>query len=136
MNPHVSAITLGVGDLSRAKAFYADGLGWPILQDYDQWVSFQLGNGSTILGLIPRDALASDTGAPAGGSGPPSITLSYVVRADDRVEAVLAEAERAGATITKPAKRPPWGGCSGYFADPDGYLWKVSSGSGDQPYAE
>jgi uncharacterized glyoxalase superfamily protein PhnB len=29
-----------------------------------------------------------------------------------------------------------WGGYFGYFADPDGNLWKIVAGAGDQPYAE
>jgi hypothetical protein len=51
MKPHVSGITLGVRDLNRAKRFYSEGLGWPIQQDQNEWVSFSLGNGSSALGL-------------------------------------------------------------------------------------
>ena len=58
MNPHVSIITLGVRDLHRAKQFYSEGLGWPILQEQGEWVCFSLGNGSSALGLYPWDALA------------------------------------------------------------------------------
>jgi uncharacterized protein len=49
--------------------------------------------------------------------------------------AVLAEAERAGGTIVKLAQRESWGGYFGYFANPDGYLWKVAAGRGDKPIA-
>ncbi len=136
MNPHVSVITLGVRDLNRAKQFYSEGLGWPIHQDYDPWVSFRLGDGSSVLGLISWDALAADAGVPADGSGFRGVTLSYLVRSEERVAEMLAEAERAGGKIVKPAQNAPWGGCDGYFSDPDGYLWKVASGRGDQPYAE
>jgi predicted enzyme related to lactoylglutathione lyase len=135
MNPHVSVITLGVRDVNRAKQFYSDGLGWPIQQEYDVWVSFSLDNGSSALALCPRDALADDAGVPADGSGFRGITLSYIVRSEDRVAAVLAEAERVGGKIAKPAERSQWGGCSGYFSDPDGYLWKVASGAGAQAFA-
>jgi len=136
MKPHVSVITLGVRDMDRAKRFYGEGLGWPIQQDYPQWVSFSLDGGTSALGLYAWDALADDAGVAAEGSGFGGITLSYLVRSEDRVEAALAEAERAGGTIVKPAQQA-WGGAFGYFADPDGYLWKVASGSGDdQPFAE
>src|SRR5947209_11416273 len=124
MNPHVSVITLGVRDLSRAKQFYSEGLGWPIQQDYDVWVSFSLGDGSSALGLYAWDALAADAGVDADGSGFRGVTLSYIVRSDERVDAVLAEAERAGGKIARPAEDSQWGGRSGYFSDPDGYLWK------------
>ena len=135
MNPHVSVITLGVRDLSRAKQFYSEGLGWPIQQDYDVWVSFSLGDGSSALGLYAWDALAADAGVDADGSGFRGVTLSYIVRSAERVAGVLAEAERAGGKIARPAEDSQWGGRSGYFSDPDGYLWKVASGPGDQPLA-
>ena len=135
MNPHVSGITLGVRDLNRAKQFCSEGLGWPIQQEQGEWVSFSLNNGSSVLGLLPWDALADDAGVAADGSGFRGFTLSYIVRSEERVDAVLAEAERAGGEIAKPAQRSPWGGYSGYFTDPDGYLWKVAAGAGEQPFA-
>jgi uncharacterized glyoxalase superfamily protein PhnB len=42
------------------------------------------------------------------------------------VDLLLAEAERAGGTLVKPAEEKVWGGYSGYFADPDGHLWEVA----------
>jgi predicted enzyme related to lactoylglutathione lyase len=135
MNPHVSAITLGVRDFNRAKQFYSEGLGWPIQQEHGEWVSFSVGNGSSALGLLSWDALAEDAGVAPDGSGFRGITLSYIVRSEERVDAVLAEAERAGGKIAKPAEAA-WGGRSGYFTDPEGYLWKVASSAGQQPFAE
>ena len=136
MKPHISAVTLGVKDLARAKEFYGKGLGWAINHDYPTWASFNLGDGSSMLGLQPREQLANDAGTSGDGSGFSGLVLSYIVRSEDRVAAVLAEAQRAGATIVKPAEQAQWGGTSGVFADPDGYLWKVASGSAPQPYAE
>ena len=135
MKPHVSGITLGVEDVNRAKQFYS-ALGWPIQQDYGEWVSFGLNNGTSMLGLYAREALAADAGVPPEGSGFPGYTLSYLVTSEERVDAVLAEAERAGGAIARPAEDSQWGGRSGYFTDPDGTLWKVASGTGDQPLAE
>jgi catechol 2,3-dioxygenase-like lactoylglutathione lyase family enzyme len=136
MKPHISAVTLAVKDLARAKEFYGKGLGWAINHDYPTWVSFNLDDGNSMLGLYPREGLANDAGVSAEGSGFSGVVLSYLVRAEDRVAEVLNEAKRAGATIVKPAEQAQWGGMSGVFADPDGYLWKVASGSGPQPYAE
>jgi predicted enzyme related to lactoylglutathione lyase len=135
VNPNMSVITLGVGDLGRAKQFYGEGLGWPLQQDYPQWVSFALNGGSCWLGLYPREALAADTGVAPEGDGFRGFTFNYLVRSEERVDAVLAEAERAGGSIVKPAQRSPYG-YFGYFADPDGNLWKVAAGAGDQPFAE
>lgn len=137
MKPHVSGITLGVRDMNRAKQFYGAGLGWPIKQEQGEWVSFSFGNGSSALGLFPWDKLADDAGVPAEGNGFRGITLSYIVRSEERVDAVLAEAKRAGGKIAKAAQRASWGGYFGYFADPDGYLWKVGAGyEGDPTFAE
>jgi len=134
MKPHVSAITLGVGDLDRARAFYADGLGWPVVQDYPGWVAFGLGDGSSVLGLYAWDALADEAGVSPEGSGFRGFALSYVVSAPERVDAVLGEAVAAGGTIGRPAEDAQWGGRFGYFADPDGYLWKVAAGDGKEPF--
>jgi uncharacterized protein len=136
MKSHVGAITLGVRDLERAKRFYRDGLGWPVQVDQGHFVAFRPADGSSALSLYPREVLADDAGVAADGSGFRGITFSYIVHADERVDAVLAEAERAGGEIVRPAQQARWGGYFGYFADPDGNLWKVVAGSGDQPYAE
>jgi uncharacterized protein len=136
MNSHVGFITLGVGDLDRATQFYSEGLGWPIQVAQGQFVSFRPADGSSALTLYPRKVLADDAGVPADGGGFRGVTFSHVVRSEQRVDALLAEAERAGGTIVKPAQRARWGGYFGYFADPDGHLWKVVTGEGEQPYAE
>ena len=64
------------------------------------------------------------------------ITLAYNVRSEDRVDAVLAESERAGGRIVRPARRASWGGYSGYFSDPEGYLWEVATGATKLPFSE
>lgn len=105
-----------------------------IQQEHGEWVSFALNQGSTGFGLYPRKALADDASVGAEGSGFGGVPLSYIVRSDDRVDAVLAEAARAGGSIVRPAERAAWGGYFGYFADPDGYLGKVAAGPGKQPF--
>jgi catechol 2,3-dioxygenase-like lactoylglutathione lyase family enzyme len=135
MKPHVSAIVLGVRDLVAAKQFYSEGLGWPVYQDYREWVAFALNDGTTCFGLYPREHLAGEAGVDPAGSGFQGIALSYIVKEEARVAEILAEAEKAGGRIVKPAEKPRWGGSYGYFADPDGNLWKVASGPGDQPFA-
>jgi predicted enzyme related to lactoylglutathione lyase len=124
-----------VKDVQRAKKFYGEGLGWPIQQDYGDWVAFSLNDGALLLGIYSVGALAADTGAAADGKGFNGVTLSYLVRDEPRVAEML-RAERAGGKIAKPAERAQWGGTNGYFADPDGYLWKVASGTGEQWFAE
>jgi uncharacterized protein len=136
MNAYVSVITLGVRDLPRSRRFYAEQLGWAVQQEDDNWVCFLLGDGSTALALYPWNELAEDAGVADDGSGFRGVTLAYNVRSEERVDEVLAEAERAGAAIARPAQRTGWGGYSGYFADPEGYLWEVATGATQLPFAE
>lgn len=136
MNSHVSVITIGVADMERAKQFYGEGLGWPIQQDYGVFVTFKPREGSSTFALYPRESLATDAGVPADGAGFSGVVLSYLVPSEERVAEVMAEAEHAGATVIKPAEQAQWGRSSGHFADPDGHIWKVASGSGDHTFAE
>ena len=137
MNSHVSAILLGVKDMERSKRFYSDGLGWKIQNDYGISVFF-VPHGGSLVGFYGREGLANSVGLSPEGSGFSGIVFNYVVRSESRVDEVLDEAQKAGATILKPAAKLQWGGYGGTFADPDGYVWNLSySAVGkDQPYAE
>jgi uncharacterized protein len=125
----VTAIMLGVEDLARSKKFYAEGLGCPIAQDYPQFVSFNLGDGSSSLALYEREAAAQDAGVSSEGSGFRGVSFHYVVPSSEAVDEVMANATAAGGEIVKEAAGSQWGGYFGYFSDPDGYLWKVASQS-------
>jgi uncharacterized protein len=137
MNSHVSSILLGVNDMERSKRFYSEGLGWKVQNDYKISVFF-VPHGGSIVGFYGRDGLADMVGVSPDGSGFSGIVFAYVVRSEDRVDEIVAEAEAAGATILKPAAPLPWGGYGGSFADPDGYIWNIgySAQGKDQPYAE
>jgi len=87
-------------------------------------VFFQLGG--MAFALFPRNELAKDANVPSDGQGFNGITLAYNTRHREEVDSVLAQAEAAGAKILKPAQEAFWGGYSGYFADPDGFLWEVA----------
>jgi predicted lactoylglutathione lyase len=125
VNPQISAILIGVKDLNRSKKFHSD-LGCRIDKDYPAFVSFN--RGSCELGLYPWDALAQDAGVAADGSGFRGFTFNHVVQSAAQVDELMAQADRAGAGAVKPAQKSPYG-YFGYFSDPDGYLWKVASGS-------
>lgn len=124
MEPRVSLITLGVADMARSKAFY-EKLGFKASSvGGGEVVFFQLG--PMALCVFPRESLACDAqveNTPAGFGG---IALAHNVRTRDAVDATIAEAEAVGAKVVKPAEDAPWGGRSGYFADPDGHLWEVA----------
>jgi predicted lactoylglutathione lyase len=118
----VSLITLGVADTGRARAFY-EALGWSGESPDGDVVFFQA-NGF-IVALWGRDKLAEDSVvADTGGWG--GVTLAYNVESPGEVDAVLAEAEHAGATIGRAGAPTFWGGYSGLFVDPDGHPWEVA----------
>ncbi|SEG24757.1 hypothetical protein SAMN05444920_102334 [Nonomuraea solani] len=137
MKAHVSSILLGVRDLDRAKRFYIEGLGWKVKDDYGVSVFFEPDGGS-LVGFYGRDGLADQVGTSPEGSGFSGMVLTYVVRSEARVDEIMAEAGKAGATILNPAGALPWGGYGGSFADLDGYVWSLgySAQGADQPYAE
>ena len=126
MEQRVSFITLGVDDLERARAFYV-ALGWRA-SSYGEGLGvcfFQAG--PMVFALYPRKELAHDAGvADPGPVRPGGFSLAYNTRSREEVNAVMAEAEAAGATILKPAFDIFWGGYVGYFADPDGNLWEIT----------
>ncbi|MGQ0534237.1 MAG: VOC family protein [Caulobacteraceae bacterium] len=124
MEPRVSLLTLGVGDLARSKAFYKE-LGFKPSSAGGNDVVF-LQAGAIALCLFPRESLACDADVPAEGSGFRGSAVAHNVREKDQVDAVIAEAVAAGAIVVKPAHDAVWGGRSGYFADPDGHLWEVA----------
>ena len=124
MEPHITIITLGVSDLQRSLDFYRDGLGLKVHEQFPDAVFFQLRG--IRLALYPRELLAKDANVSPEGSGFTGITLAHNVRTRDDVHRVLDEAAAAGGKIVRPPRVAAWGGYSGYFADPDGYLWEVA----------
>jgi len=122
----VTAIMIGVEDLARSKKFYGEGLGCTIDQDHPNFVSFDLGHGSSSLALYEREAAAQDAGVSSGGSGFRGVSFHYIVPSSEAVDEVMASAVAAGGGVVKEAAAAQWG-YFGYFSDPDGYLWKVAS---------
>jgi catechol 2,3-dioxygenase-like lactoylglutathione lyase family enzyme len=119
----LSLVTLGVADLERARSFY-EALGWSTgAEPGDDVAFFQAGG--MILALWDRAKLAEDSTVedPGGWGG---VTLALNVRSPAEVDAVIAEAEAAGATIGRPGAETFWGGYSGVFVDPEGHPWEVA----------
>ena len=123
MDQRLSLVTLGVRDLERARRFYV-ALGWISgAAPADDGFFFQAG--CMIVALWGREQLAEDTVVEdSGGWG--GITLAYNARSPSEVDAVLAEAEAAGATIPRAGAETFWGGYSGVFVDPEGHAWEVA----------
>lgn len=128
MEARISIITLGVADLSRSYEFYRQ-LGFPTHNHPEEGIVF-FSTAGTRLALYAIDALADDIkpGMPVSDAGFSGITLAHNTRSKEEVDEVLALAKECGARIVKPAQDVFWGGYSGYFADPDNYLWEVAYG--------
>jgi uncharacterized protein len=124
MDQRISIITLGVSELERSKEFY-ERLGWRRTMKKAEGIAFFQAGGMA-LALFPRSELAKDANIAAEGHGFCGITLAQNMRTREEVDSLLAEAVAAGAKILKPAQDVFWGGYSGYFSDPDGFLWEVA----------
>jgi len=129
MEPRISVITLGVSDLGRSFHFYKDGLGFPTKMTPDGGIVLFATSGTRLF-LYPYEKLAKDVGEPfqndKSRTAFPGFTFGHCTRKKEDVDAILLQAKRAGGRIVKPATAATWGGYSGYFSDPDGYLWEVA----------
>ena len=122
MEQRLSLVTLGVADLERATQFY-EALGWEANRDAEGVTFFQ--TGGLVIALWGRSELAADSAVvDSGGWG--GVTLAQNVRTPAEVDAVLATAAQAGATIGRPGAATFWGGYSGIFVDLDGHPWEVA----------
>ena len=125
MQPRVDFISLGVRSVPASRAFYVDGLGWPVHREVAGEVVFIQANHGLVLSLWDAGQMHAEAGVDAPGPVP-CITLSHNVHGADEVDRVLDEAKTAGATVTGDPVTQPWGGYTGYFSDPDGFRWEVA----------
>jgi catechol 2,3-dioxygenase-like lactoylglutathione lyase family enzyme len=130
MKPRITVVTLGVDDLERALRFYRDGLGLATEGivgkeiEFGAVVFFKL-QACLQLALWPRQSIAHDSGLTVSAPSPTEVTIGHNVSSKSEVDAVMKQAENAGATIVKAAQDTSWGGYAGYFLDPDQHLWEV-----------
>ena len=136
MTPRISVITLGVNDLEQSLAFYRDGLGLPTkgiigtefkgdeTNPSGAIVTFELQQG-VILALYPRTELAKDAKESVGEASSTEFSIGHLVQSKEEVDALMKQAEAAGATVTSQPHERPWGIYSGYFKDRDGHLWEI-----------
>jgi uncharacterized protein len=119
----VNLITLGVGDLGRARRFY-EALGWTTgAAPGDDVAFFQAGE--MVVALWDRARLAEDScveDSPGWGG----MTLAVNFGSREEVDAVIEEARAAGARIGREPAETFWGGYSAVFIDPDGHPWEVA----------
>jgi catechol 2,3-dioxygenase-like lactoylglutathione lyase family enzyme len=123
--PRLTVVTLGVRDLPRSVRFYADAFGFSPAAGSNEHIAFFDANG-VVLALYGWNALAEDAHVSPEGSGFRGVGLARNVADPASVDALVARAVAAGATLAKPAQKVFWGGYSGYVADPDGHLWEIA----------
>jgi uncharacterized protein len=131
MKSRIKVLTLAVRDLERSLAFYRDGMGLPTKgivgqQFEDGAVVFFEMNNDLILALYPATSLAKDANITATQARLGAVSIGHIVQSRAEVDAVMKQAEQAGAMVTDPPHDRFWGGYSGYFHDPDGHLWEIA----------
>lgn len=130
MDQRLSFVSLGVRDVAASREFYVTGLGWTPHQEVPGEVIFLQVNHGLILSLWDRGQMAAELGAAldtaVNSAAVPPLTLSHNVGNEIEVDAVMEQARAAGAVVVVEPRRQPWGGYSGYFADPDGFRWEVA----------
>lgn len=130
MKQRINILTLGVNDLKQSLQFYRDGLGWKtqgiIGTEYENGavVLFDLDNGMK-LSLYERKNLAWDSNVKLQTESATEFSIGHFVNDDGEVDAIMEQAEKAGAKIIKSAQKTFWGGYAGYFQDIDGHLWEI-----------
>jgi predicted enzyme related to lactoylglutathione lyase len=109
-------VQVPVSDVDRAKAFYADALGFSVDMDAD------VGGGVRFVQLTPPGSPASIAiGEGLTGMAPGSVEGLQVVVAD--VEAERAALAGRGVEVTE-VQTFPWGSFA-FFRDPDGNGWAL-----------
>ena len=126
MKPKISIITLGVSDLAASASFY-EALGWTRQPgELENIAFFELEN--IVLALYLRDRFPEEAPVPFANAeaGTPTVTLALNFGSREEVDAAMQEAVAAGGDEVLAPREVFWGGYSGYFADPDGYLWELA----------
>jgi catechol 2,3-dioxygenase-like lactoylglutathione lyase family enzyme len=130
MKPRITLLTLGVDNLERSVEFYQQGLGLPtkgiVGREFEHGAVAFFDLHGVKLALWARNDLAHDAGVPKTPRSTTDFVIAHNVRSEQEVDAVMQQAERAGATMVKRAQKTFYGGYAGYFADPDGHLWEVA----------
>lgn len=126
MKPKISIVTLGVSNFQKSFDFYAHGLGFTPhnYKEGEVYALFEMQG--TWFSIFPIDLMSEDAGVKRLISQTSSVTLAHNVESEIKVDEVYELGISAGGKSIKSPQKSSWGGYSGYFADPDGYLWEVA----------
>ena len=121
----INLVTLGVADVAASTAFYRR-LGWKRSEKASTPEISFLVLDNLVLALFGKEALAAETNRADASAARGGFALAINLASEQGVDEAFAAVVQAGARVLAPAKKMHWGGYSGYFADPDGYLWEVA----------
>lgn len=120
----ISCVTVPVEDLQKSIAFYRDGLGLAVEEQDEEHAALDLDG--VYLVLLERSEFGTyveRVGHRPAARGSAETIISYFTDSKAEVDAVMAQAQRAGAQIVAASDED--GVYSGYFTDPDGHTWEV-----------
>ena len=131
MKPIAVVTSLAVENLDRSLRFFREGLGLETEGVQEGGIiAFELPGLS--LYLIEESEFSRftskagiETRLPGQGA---DVIVSVGVSSDAEVDEALAQAAEYGGSVRQPAAREEWG-YTGYFRDPDGYLWEIVHGA-------
>ena len=110
------------GKMEETRAFYRDVMGFPVVTDRENWVSFRVG--ATLLTLRPRGRWSvCDNGEAVPGSA--AVQLAFRVP-PPAVDACHAELVAKGVPILRgPTDLPDWRHRTLFFRDPEGNIVEI-----------
>ena len=118
----IGAMNLHVGDLDRARKFYQEVFGLPVMHEDEDSVMFRF---TDMYVFLHKAAVADEP--PAGvvlaqaldGAG------QFAIIVDD-VDAVSADIQAAGVSVLSGPSDRGWGMRTVTFADPSGHVWEIA----------
>lgn len=121
--PNITAITLGVRDVEASRAFYVEGLGFPLLWSSEGQIAFVQAGPGLMLSLWNITSMPDEYGDVGHGPQAPPLSLGHNTTSAREVRRLFENAVAAGATVIGEPTQRPWGGTSACVADPDGFRW-------------
>jgi predicted lactoylglutathione lyase len=128
MKIRTTILCLPVRDLEKTFAFYKNALGFSDAQIDEGIIALELPN----LSLFLMEKNVFETYSKKAGreaqfpNSYAGLAISCAMETKEEVDAILESVPKYGGAVpTKAAMDEISGGYTGYFSDPDGYLWEL-----------
>jgi len=120
---NIFAITLFAEDLDKAKSFYENVFGLPIVFEDGNSAVFKIGD--TLINLLKTTAAEelvepATVGSPEAGS-----RFVFTIHVED-VNAMCKELVARGVELLNGPMDRPWGIRTASFKDPGGHIWEIA----------